>query len=119
MYFAGADIAAASVLISMGAVLGQTTFLQLMVMGVFEIAIFAANEYLLIDFFQVKYHLLNYVKNIYLKSLKFNKFKFSIGSYFSARNVIYVLCHFIQYKTNMIYAKYIFRFAIAFFRYGT
>lgn len=51
--FVGADVAAASVLISMGAVLGQTTFLQLIVMGIVEIIIFAANEYLLVDVLEV------------------------------------------------------------------
>ncbi|XP_052864825.1 ammonium transporter Rh type A [Anopheles cruzii] len=45
----GADIAAAAVLISMGAVLGRTTPMQLLIMGIIEIAIFAANEYLQLE----------------------------------------------------------------------
>ncbi|XP_055606693.1 ammonium transporter Rh type B-A [Uranotaenia lowii] len=45
----GADIAAAAVLISMGALLGRTTPMQLLVMGIFEIALFAANEYLQLE----------------------------------------------------------------------
>ncbi|XP_053680936.1 ammonium transporter Rh type A [Anopheles nili] len=45
----GADIAAAAVLISMGALLGRTTPIQLLVMGIVEIAIFAGNEYLQLE----------------------------------------------------------------------
>ncbi|GJQ65345.1 hypothetical protein Trydic_g7459 [Trypoxylus dichotomus] len=41
-----ADIAAATVLISMGALLGNTSYVQLIVMGFIEIAFFAANSYL-------------------------------------------------------------------------
>ena len=48
MYFSlvRADIAAASVLISMGAVLGKTSYIQLIMMGIIEIAAFTANSYL-------------------------------------------------------------------------
>lgn len=49
----GADIAAASVLISMGALLGRTTPIQLLIMGLIEIFVFAANEYLQIEIFKV------------------------------------------------------------------
>lgn len=49
----GADIAAATVLISMGALLGRTTPIQLLVMGLFEIAIFAANEYLQLEYMKI------------------------------------------------------------------
>ncbi|XP_058130450.1 ammonium transporter Rh type A [Anopheles ziemanni] len=45
----GADIAAAAVLISMGALLGRTTPIQLLIMGIIEIAIFAGNEYLQLE----------------------------------------------------------------------
>ncbi|XP_040151342.1 ammonium transporter Rh type A [Anopheles arabiensis] len=45
----GADIAAAAVLISMGALLGRTTPIQLLIMGILEIAIFAGNEYLQLE----------------------------------------------------------------------
>lgn len=45
----GADIASASVLISMGALLGRISPIQLLVMGLFEIAIFASNEFLQIE----------------------------------------------------------------------
>ncbi|KAF2901794.1 hypothetical protein ILUMI_04390 [Ignelater luminosus] len=48
-----ADIAAAAVLISMGAVLGQTSYVQLLVMGFVEIAVFCANEYLGVEVFKV------------------------------------------------------------------
>ncbi|XP_034238337.1 ammonium transporter Rh type A [Thrips palmi] len=41
-----ADVATAAVLISMGAVLGKTTPLQLVLMGFVEMVFFAANEYL-------------------------------------------------------------------------
>lgn len=41
-----ADVATAAVLISVGAVLGKTTPLQLVVMGAVEMVFFAANEYL-------------------------------------------------------------------------
>ncbi|XP_059619508.1 ammonium transporter Rh type B [Phlebotomus argentipes] len=49
----GADIAAATVLISMGALLGRTTPIQLLVMGLFEIAVFAANEYLQLEYMKI------------------------------------------------------------------
>ncbi|KAG1715062.1 Ammonium transporter Rh type B [Nymphon striatum] len=49
----GADFAAAAVLISFGAVLGKTSPLQLVVMAVIEIAIFAANEHLGLGIFKV------------------------------------------------------------------
>lgn len=42
----GADIAAAAVLISMGAVLGRTSPIQLILMSIIEIAVFSANSYL-------------------------------------------------------------------------
>uniref|UniRef100_A0A6P7EY78 Ammonium transporter Rh type B n=1 Tax=Diabrotica virgifera virgifera TaxID=50390 RepID=A0A6P7EY78_DIAVI len=41
-----ADIAAASVLISVGVVLGRTTVLHLLIMGLIEIVVFSANSYL-------------------------------------------------------------------------
>lgn len=41
-----ADIAAAAPLISMGALLGRTTYVQLIVMGIIELAIYSANNYL-------------------------------------------------------------------------
>ncbi|XP_019869284.2 ammonium transporter Rh type A [Aethina tumida] len=47
-----ADIAAATVLISMGAVLGQTSYIQLIIMGIIEIAIFSANSYLGLETFK-------------------------------------------------------------------
>lgn len=48
IYFSmlNADFASASVLISFGAVLGVTTPLQLIIMALCEIAIFASNEHL-------------------------------------------------------------------------
>lgn len=45
----GADIAVAAVLISMGCLLGRVTPIQLLTMGLIEIAIFAANEYLQVE----------------------------------------------------------------------
>lgn len=49
----GADIAAASVLISMGCLLGRITPMQLLIMGLFEIIFFAVNEYLQIELMRV------------------------------------------------------------------
>lgn len=49
----GADISVATVLISMGALLGRTTPVQLMVMGLFEIALFAANEYFQLEYMKI------------------------------------------------------------------
>lgn len=49
----GADIAAAVVLISMGALLGRTTPIQLLFMGLIEILVFAANEHLQIEMMSV------------------------------------------------------------------
>lgn len=48
-----ADIAAAVPLISMGALLGRTTPIQLLCMSIFEIALFAANEYLALNVLSV------------------------------------------------------------------
>lgn len=50
----GADIAAASVLISMGALLGRISPIQLLVMGLFEIVLFASNEFLQIELMKVR-----------------------------------------------------------------
>lgn len=50
----GADIAAASVLISMGALLGRTTPFQLLFMGLIEIFIFAFNEHIQLNYFMVR-----------------------------------------------------------------
>ena len=48
-----ADFASATVLISFGAVIGVTTPLQLAVMAVCEIAIFASNEHLGLEILKV------------------------------------------------------------------
>ncbi|CAH1783619.1 unnamed protein product [Owenia fusiformis] len=48
-----ADFACAAVLISMGAVLGKTSPLQLIVMILFEIVIFVANEYVTVTLLQI------------------------------------------------------------------
>lgn len=49
----GADIAAAAVLISMGALLGRTTPIQLLFMGLIEVIVFAANEHLQVEIMSV------------------------------------------------------------------
>lgn len=49
----GADIASASVLISMGALLGRITPIQLLMMGLIEIVLFASNEFLQIELMKV------------------------------------------------------------------
>lgn len=49
----GADVAAAAVLISMGALLGRTTPIQLLLIGLVEIAIFACNEHLQLEMLKV------------------------------------------------------------------
>lgn len=49
----GADVAAAAVLISMGALLGRTTPIQLLLIGLVEIAIFACNEHLQLEILKV------------------------------------------------------------------
>lgn len=41
-----ADVASATVLISMGALLGNTSYVQLIIMGFIEIVVFSANSYL-------------------------------------------------------------------------
>lgn len=50
----GADIAAASVLISMGALLGRISPIQLLIMGLIEISIFASNEFLQIELMKAR-----------------------------------------------------------------
>jgi len=51
----GADVATAAVLISMGAVLGRTTPLQLVVMGILEIILYAVNLHLCTAQMQVRF----------------------------------------------------------------
>lgn len=51
----GADFSAATVLISFGAVLGKTSPVQLVVMAMIEITIFASNEHLGLHTFKVNY----------------------------------------------------------------
>lgn len=48
-----ADIAAAVVLISMGALLGRTTPIQLVLMALIEIVVYAANEYFQLELLKV------------------------------------------------------------------
>ncbi|XP_036337485.1 ammonium transporter Rh type B-A-like [Rhagoletis pomonella] len=48
-----ADIAAAAPLISMGALLGRTTPIQLLFMALIEIVLFAANEYVALNIFSI------------------------------------------------------------------
>lgn len=48
-----ADVAAAAVLISMGALLGRTTPIQLLFMALIEIIVYAANEYLQLELLKV------------------------------------------------------------------
>lgn len=48
-----ADVAAAVVLISMGALLGRTTPIQLLLMAIIEIVVYAANEYLQLELLKV------------------------------------------------------------------
>ena len=50
----GADIATASVLIPMGALLGRISPVQLLVLGLIEIVLFASNEYLQIELMKVR-----------------------------------------------------------------
>lgn len=48
-----ADFAAATVLISFGAVLGVFSPMQLMIMALLEVAVFAVNEWVLIEHLKV------------------------------------------------------------------
>lgn len=50
-----ADISVAVVLISMGALLGRTTPIQLLLMSIIEIVVYAANEYLQLKLLKVCY----------------------------------------------------------------
>ncbi|XP_004696423.1 ammonium transporter Rh type A [Echinops telfairi] len=47
-----ADFSTAAVLISFGAVLGKTSPLQMLIMAIFEIAVFVGNEYVVVDLFR-------------------------------------------------------------------
>ncbi|KAF7236426.1 Ammonium transporter Rh type A [Varanus komodoensis] len=47
-----ADFSTATVLISLGAVLGKTSPVQMLIMAIFEITIFACNEYLVVEILQ-------------------------------------------------------------------
>lgn len=48
-----ADVAAAVVLISMGALLGRTTPIQLLLMALIEIVVYASNEYFQLELLKV------------------------------------------------------------------
>lgn len=48
-----ADVSAAVVLISMGALLGRTTPIQLLVMALIEIIVYAGNEYFQLELLKV------------------------------------------------------------------
>ncbi|XP_065159135.1 ammonium transporter Rh type A isoform X3 [Atheta coriaria] len=48
-----ADVAAATVLITMGALLGRTSYIQLLLIGIIEIAVFTGNSYLGSHIFKV------------------------------------------------------------------
>lgn len=50
----GAEVAAAVILISVGAVLGRTTLVQLSFMAIIEVIVFAANEYIQVEIIKVK-----------------------------------------------------------------
>lgn len=49
----GAEVAAAVILISVGAVLGRTTLIQLSFMAIIEVIVFAANEYIQVEIIKV------------------------------------------------------------------
>jgi hypothetical protein len=49
-----ADFSTATVLISFGAVLGKTSPIQMLIMTILEIAVFAGNEYLVTELFEVR-----------------------------------------------------------------
>lgn len=55
-----ADFCTGSVLISFGAVLGKTSPLQLLIMAVFEVTLFAINEFILLSILGVSHHKSNY-----------------------------------------------------------
>ena len=61
-----ADFSTATVLISFGAVLGKTSLVQLLIMTVLEIGIFAINEHLVANVFEVKEPLTQYSLNLTL-----------------------------------------------------
>lgn len=48
-----ADFCTGSVLISFGAVLGKTSPVQMMIMAIFEVTLFAVNEFILLNLLQV------------------------------------------------------------------
>ena len=48
-----ADFCTGAVLISFGAVLGKTSPVQLLVMAMFEVTLFAVNEYILLSLLEV------------------------------------------------------------------
>lgn len=49
-----ADFCTGSVLISFGAVLGKTSPIQLLIMAMFEVTLFAVNEYILLSLLGVR-----------------------------------------------------------------
>lgn len=54
-----ADISAAVVLISMGALLGRTTPIQLLLMSLIEVIVYAANEFCQLELLKVYIYILN------------------------------------------------------------
>lgn len=53
-----ADFSTVAVLISFGAVLGKTSPIQMLIMTILEITVFAANEYLVFEIFLVSVQLI-------------------------------------------------------------
>lgn len=49
-----ADFSTVTVLISFGALLGKTSPVQMLIMTILEIIIFAVNEYLVVEIFKVR-----------------------------------------------------------------
>lgn len=59
-------MAAATVLISMGAVLGRTTYLQLVVMGILETIVYTGNSYVGYNIFKVCVFTVDYIYDLLL-----------------------------------------------------
>lgn len=61
-----ADFCTGSVLISFGAVLGKTSPVQLLIMAMFEVTLFAVNEFIVLSVLEVSYKKQMYSSSNYL-----------------------------------------------------
>lgn len=87
-----ADVAVATPLISMGAILGKVTYMQLIFMGIVELIMFTINKYIGEQLFMVSLSLMSTIRNYLEKYIAFFVeilFLAFINIIFFGKNIIY------------------------------